>query len=163
MLTPAGQTARRGGLKFAHRRDDFTGMRLCRVCGRRGAGVARGTRWKKRQFPRCLNMGNFALETGGNGEMRPTRVCPRANISRTERWIDTGSTRTCRQSKGLANRMPVRGWSGARAFVGHLRCENCRFVTISRQSLMQITIWQLSSGNSLNFPGKCTDSYDKWT
>ena len=115
------------------------------------------------QFPHRLNMGKCELETGENVQMRPTRVRFRAYISRTERRIDTGSARACRQLRGLANRTPVRGWSGARAFIGHLRYENCRFVTISRQSLMQTTIWKLSSRNSFDFPGKCTDSYDKWT
>ena len=62
LLTPAGQTVCRGGLKFAHCRDDVTGMRPCRVCGRWGAGLARGTRWKNVNFPDALTWGILRSE-----------------------------------------------------------------------------------------------------
>ena len=88
-------------------------------------------------------MGKCALETGENVQMRPTRVRYQTHNLRTERRIDTGSTLAFGQLNGLANRMPDRGWSGARALGGHLRFKNCRFGTFMRKTLMQIRTSQM--------------------
>ena len=87
----AGQTARRGRLKFAHGRDDVTGVRLCRVCVRRGAGVARGARWKTVNFPLALTWEILrskraerrnALDTGTlPGEYLENRASDRHGVS----------------------------------------------------------------------------------